>query len=519
MSRATTCGSTRYKRLVVKLGEINMITSSPVKVSSALLTNPPEKVKCPSYDRSKLKEGIVHIGVGGFHRSHQALYIEEALGAGGSEWAICGVGIMPQDAAMGKALNGQDCLYTLVEKSGNDCSARIIGAITSYILGHENPEAVFKKMADPAIKIVSMTATEGGYCFDASTGKLDLNNEGVKHDLAHPDKPHTIFGYLAEGLDRRRKAGIAPFTVLSCDNVQHNGQVARSTLLAFCKQKSPELAAWIEKNVSFPNCMVDRITPATTDAEREFVRTTYNLEDASPVVAEPFRQWVIEDSFCNGRPALEKLSGVTFTSDVTPYEKMKIRLLNATHSAMGYLGYLCGYRYIYQIAQAPEFVPYLKDLMNIEVTPLVPSVPGINLDDYKQSLMDRFSNETIKDQALRICMDGSSKMPKFVLPSIAEQLERGGPIRRLTLCVASWIRFLSGVDEQGKEIPIDDPQAARLSAALKADRRNPSELLKMTDIFGDLGKSERFVKELQELLDSLYDKGARETLKMVREGK
>ena len=233
---------------------------------------------------------------------------------------------------------------------------------------------------------------------------------------------------------------------------------------------------------------------------------------------EPFRQWVIEDSFCNGRPPLEKF-GVQFTADVTPYEKMKIRLLNATHSAMGYLGYLCGYRYIYQIAQAPEFTPYLKDLMNIEVTPLVPAVPGINLDDYKRSLMERFANETIKDQALRICMDGSSKMPKFILPSIAEQLEHGGPIRRLTLCVASWIRFLSAVDEQGKEIPIDDPQAARLTGAIKANPRNPRPLLAMTDIFGNLGQSDRFVKELEELLNLLYDKGAKETLAMVREGK
>ena len=220
------------------------------------------------------------------------------------------------------------------------------------------------------------------------------------------------------------------------------------------------LAQWIEQNVSFPNCMVDRITPATGDEQRQLVRDNFGLDDAYPVVSEVFRQWVIEDDFYNGRPELEKVN-VQFTRDVAPYEKMKIRLLNASHSAMGYLGYLCGYRFIFEIAQAPEFVSYIKTLMDREVTPLIGSVPGVNLDDYKQSLMQRFANETIKDQALRICMDGSLKMPRFILPSISEQLEKGGPIRNLTLCVASWIRFLAAEDEDGKAIPIDDPQAQR----------------------------------------------------------
>jgi mannitol 2-dehydrogenase len=490
-------------------------TTSTVPVSAAALKNPPQNVDAGHYDRTAIKQGIVHLGVGAFHRSHQALYIDELLASHGVEdWAICGVGIMPQDATMNKAMTAQDCVYTLVEKSGDVSRARLIGSITEYIFGYENPEAVFNKMQQPSIRIVSMTATEGGYCFSAETGELDFEHPAIKNDLQNPLRPQTIFGYLAEGLARRRQAGMPPFTVLSCDNLQGNGHVTRRTLLAFCRRRDPQLAEWVEKNVSFPNCMVDRITPATTDAERQFVADAYGLQDACPVVAEPFRQWVIEDEFSAGRPPLEKV-GVQFTGDVAPYEKMKIRLLNATHSAMGYLGYLSGYRYIYEIARAPEFQPYLQELMDVEVTPLVGTVPGVDLSAYKRSLMERFANETIKDQALRICMDGSGKMPKFILPSIQEQLAAGGPIRRLTLCVASWIRFLNGIDEQGQEIPIVDPQAQRLKAAATAGKKDPAAMLALTDIFADLGKNEHFVAELRLLLTMLYDQGARATLDYV----
>lgn len=496
---------------------MNIISNEPLiacrPISNQLLKNPPKNVKCPNYDRTTLNEGILHIGVGGFHRSHQAPYIDDLIELHGiKDWAICGVGIMPQDAVIHHALNTQDCLYTLLEKSDKINNARIIGSLKSYIFGCDNPEAVFKMLANPAIKIVTLTATEGGYYFYQGTGELQLKRPAIQNDLHHPNKPQTIFGCLAEGLERRRKAGITPFTVLSCDNVQNNGHVVKRTLLAFCSVCNQELAKWIEQNVSFPNCMVDRITPSTTDAERKFVRNTYNIEDAFPVIAEPFKQWVIEDQFCNGRPPLEKV-GVQFTSNVSPYEKMKIRLLNATHSAMGYLGYLCGYRYIYEIAQVPEFILYLKNLMDIEVTPLIGSVPGINLTQYKSTLMERFANEMIKDQALRICIDGSAKIPLFILPSIAEQLERGGPISRLTLCVASWIRFLHGKDEQGVSIPVNDPQADKLMAIVKKSKEDPRPLLQLTDIFGNLGQSERFVYELEVLLRSLYMQGSLATLK------
>lgn len=485
----------------------------PLPVNRALSSAPRGHVRFPRYDARGLTAGFVHIGVGGFHRSHQALYLHELIETHGArDWAISGVGIMVGDQAMHRALEAQDFLYTLVEREGEASTARIVASITSHLFGPADPERVFERLADPRIRIVSLTATEGGYFTHARTGELDLTHPSIQNDLRRVARPRTIFGYLAEGLDRRRREGTPPFTVLSCDNLPHNGAVARRTLLAFAAERDPELARWIGDHVAFPSSVVDRITPATTDTERRFVRDEFGLDDAVPVIAEPFRQWIIEDSFCAGRPELE-LVGAQFTADVTPYEKMKIRLLNGTHSAMGYLGYLVGYRSIDEIAQAPEFQRYLEGLMDVEVTPLLDPVPGVDLGDYKRTLLYRFSNPSIRDQVLRICLDGSSKLPKFVFPSIREELARGGPIRKLTLVVASWVRFLAGKDDAGQEIPIDDPQAERLTAVVQSMGRDPRPVLGLEDIFGDLGESERFVAELRALLDMLYERGPRETLR------
>lgn len=481
-------------------------------VSNRLLKNPPKQVKCPIYDRDKLQPGVLHMGVGNFHRAHQALYIDDLIALYGTrDWAICGVGIMPQDASM-KRLIQQDYLYTLVEKNDTQSEARIIGSLKNYIYGYDDPESVFEALANPSIKLVTLTATEAGYYFHQGTGALILDHPAIQNDIHNPYRPKTIFGYLAEGLERRRNTGIAPFTVLSCDNIQANGHITRSTLLAFCHERNQALAKWIEENVCFPNSMVDRITPATAVTVYETIRSTYHIEDAFPVIAEPFKQWIIEDQFCNTRPPFEKV-GVQFTSNVAPYEKMKIRLLNAAHSAMGYLGYLCGYTYVYEIPQVPEFVTYLKNLMDLEVSPLIGDVPGIDLTQYKNTLIERFANKTIKDHLLRICMNGSAKIPAFILPSIVEQLERGGPIGRLTLCVASWVRFLNGKDEHGTKIPIEDPQAEILISMVQKSHTDPVAILQLTDIFSALGQSERFVNELKKALTSLNDKGPRDTLK------
>lgn len=483
-----------------------------LRLSNDMLRELSTDVPFPTYDRTALTAGIVHLGVGGFHRSHEALYIHELLQDHGiRDWAICGVGIMPQDAAMSADLRGQDCLYTLVEQSGDEDQARIIGSIVDHIFGLERPEEVFSRLADPATRIVSLTVTEGGYFIDEASGELDLRHSAVLGDLECRETPKTIYGFLIEGLRRRRDRGAKPFTVLCCDNIQHNGDVVRKMLLTFCEKQDPELAEWIGQHVSFPNSMVDRITPVSGEAERILVREKFGLEDKRPVVSEAFRQWVIEDTFCNGRPPLEKV-GVQFTDDVIPYERMKILLLNATHSAMGYLGYLAGYRYIHEVASAPEFRPYLRTFMDKEMTPLVGEVPGIDLAWYKDSLIERFSNPEIKDTVLRICFGGSFKMPKFIFPAIMQQLERGGPIYALTLSVASWLRFLSGEDEQGVAIPIEDPLAERLKIAAAGGREPAAFVSDMSDLFGRLGEQPRFLAELERLSDILRRQGARGTL-------
>jgi len=485
-------------------------------LSNQSLANLPNNIQKPNYDRKKLTENIIHIGVGGFHRSHQALYIHDLMQMGETNWAIFGVGIMPQDELMFKALNQQDILYTLVEQSSHKGTAavnnaKIIGSITSYVWGYKHPELVFEKMHDTEIKLVTLTATEAGYYLDETTGTINLLDKNIQHDLKNPNNPHTIFGYLAKGLEIRFNNNIQPFTVLSCDNIQHNGQVLRAALIDYCKEYNVELALWIAQNVAFPCCMVDRITPATTNQEREMVQKDFNILDAYPVAAETFRQWIIEDNFCNDRPPLEKV-GVNFTDNVSPYEAMKIGLLNGSHSCMGYLGHLVGYEYIYQVAQANEFIPYIRLFMDKEVTPLLQPVPNINFEDYKQSLMQRFSNDKIKDQVLRICMDGSGKIPKYILPTIRSQLEKQGSIRYSSLVIASWIRFLQGIDEKGNPIPIQDPQGERLHTAAKACGKNPQEFLALSDIFGDLGKNPIFIKEIEFLLGMLYDKGAKATI-------
>ena len=491
-----------------KLGEA-------VKISSELLSaGGPEKVSVPSYNRSELTAGIVHIGVGGFHRSHQALYIDKLCEKSGDKnWAICGVGIMPQDEKLSAALHSQDCLYSLTERSGSEDSCRVVGSIIDHILGLKEPQKVFDKIASADTKIVSLTVTEGGYYIDESTAQLDLEHPRVANDLSNPDSPQTVFGFLCSGLALRAKNGVGPVTVLCCDNIQHNGEVVKKAVLRFAQASSPELAEWISSNVSFPNSMVDRITPVPGDKERALVRDHFGLEDSCPVVAEAFTQWVIEDSFAAGRPDLESV-GAQFVEDVTPFEKMKIRLLNASHSAMGYLAYLMGFRYIHEVAQSEEYRPYLKTFMDKEMTPHVGDVPGVDIDWYKQSLIERFSNADIADTVLRICSGGSAKIPGFILPSIQDALDKDAPIRAMTCVVASWLRFCLAEDENSEPIPMEDALADRITAIAKSAKADPKPYLEMKDLFGNLGQNERFVAELGLLLESLYNDGAKSTMEL-----
>jgi mannitol-1-phosphate/altronate dehydrogenase len=450
--------------------------------------------------------------VGGFHRAHQAVYLDTLAALDiNRAWGLTGVGLLPQDKRMQQALLPQQGLYTVVVRGAAEESARVIGSITRYLFAPEQRDVVLAVLSDPATRLVTLTITEGGYGYNQVTGEFDPATPGVAQDLAAPAQPSTVFGYLVEALDRRRKAGTPPFSVLSCDNVQGNGALARRVFTAFAALRDDRLATWIEASVAFPNCMVDRITPQTTDEDRTMVERTYGILDGWPVMTEPFTQWIVEDTFCNGRPSLEDV-GVQFVGDVHPYEAMKLRLLNASHQALAYLGYLCGYRLVHEVLADPLFPPYLARMMDEEVTPLLAPVPGVDLVAYKATLLERFANPKIRDQVLRLCQDASNRMPKFLLPSLHEALAAGRPPRLLTLALAGWFRFLSGIDEQGAPIPLDDMLASTLQPLARQGRDDPRPLLGLHQLFGDLDQHPAFVADLSEALRLLYTEGAHATL-------
>ncbi len=468
------------------------------------------RVERPIYERRRLRPCIVHLGVGAFHRAHQAVYLDD-LAAKGGNWGETGVGLLPQDRGVAKALQAQQGLYTLLVRTATTDRARIIGSLVDYLFAPEQPEAVLSTLSDASTQLVSLTITEGGYNVNESTGVFDAGNKAVQADLLHPHSPTTVFGYLTEALERRRRAGIPPLSILSCDNVQGNGHVTRAALVSFARLRDDALANWIEQHVAFPNSMVDRITPQTTDVEREFVAREFGVVDHSPVVTEPFRQWVLEDVFSNGRPALERV-GVQLVTDVHPYETMKMRLLNGSHAAMGYLGYVAGYRTVDVVMTDQNFRTFIERQMCEEVAPLLPPVPGIDLDSYQRTLIERFSNPKIGDQLARICLEGSAKVPRFLVPALHDALDAGRPHRWLTLALAGWLRYLAGVDDQGEKIVVQDARAAELQALASAKRNDPRPLLGLRDLFGDLADHEAFVRELEATLRCLYARGVRDTL-------
>ncbi len=345
----------------------------------------------PTYDRRDLQVGVVHVGVGGFHRAHQAAYLDELMNRGRAlDWAVCGVGVLPGDVLMRDALAAQDHLYTLVVKNPDGSfEARVIGSLVDYLFAPDDSEAVMERMADPATRIVSLTITEGGYNVPAATGAFDRSNPDVLADLRSPSSPRTVFGLVTEALVRRRSRGLAPFTVMSCDNIQGNGRVARHSFGTFAAMRDPELGRWVEREVPFPGSMVDRITPVTTDEDRREISRRVGLDDRWPVVCEPFRQWVLEDTFVD-RPPLEDV-GVTMVDAVEPYELMKLRLLNGSHQALAYFGYLAGYRLVHDVCRDPVFATFVRDYMDVEATPTLDPVPGVDLDTYKADVVARFS--------------------------------------------------------------------------------------------------------------------------------
>jgi mannitol 2-dehydrogenase len=452
----------------------------------------------PSYDRDEINVGIVHFGVGGFHRAHQAMYVDRLLEMGlAKEWGICGVGVMPADRKMADVMATQDGLYTLLlENADGTRDARVIGSIVDYRYAPDDPEAVIELLAAPSTRIISLTITEGGY---------NIDNLG--------EKVH-VFGLVASALARRRERGIPSPTIVSCDNIEGNGEVARHAFITYAERLHPGLGEWMNAHTKFPNSMVDRITPVTTPDVVAVVQDEFGVADQWPVAAEPFTSWVLEDDFSDGRPPLEKVD-VLVVDDVTPYELMKLRLLNASHQSLCYFAYLAGYRLVHDAAGDPLFAEFLRAYMDTEATPTLQPVPGIDLPDYKSTLIERFANPGVKDTIVRLCFGSSDRIPKWLLPVIRENLRTGAPVRLSAATVASWARYAEGVDEQGEPIDVQDQLADTLVPLAKSQRENPTAFIENTEVFGDLASDPRFVEAYTWALDSLHRDGARTTLQTL----
>ncbi|TFV88755.1 mannitol dehydrogenase family protein [Blastococcus sp. CT_GayMR16] len=465
-------------------------------------------VSTPSYDRSSVRTGIVHLGVGGFHRSHQAMYLDRLMETGTAlDWGICGVGVLPADRGMQEVMAAQDCLFTLVVKHPDGTLApRVVGSMVEYLFAPDDPESVVARMADPAIRIVSLTVTEGGYNASAVTGEFDGSHPGVVNDLQPGAALRTTFGLVTEALVRRRDRGVPPFTVVSCDNIPGNGDLARSSFAAFAALRDAELGEWVRAAVPFPNSMVDRITPVTTDADRAELSRRFGVEDRWPVVCEPWTQWVLEDSFASGRPRLED-AGVQLVDDVAPYELMKLRLLNAGHQVLAQLGRLAGFEFVHEVCGDPVFRRFLEGYLEEEATPTLPSVPGIDLDRYRADLVGRFASPAIADTLDRIRAEASDRIPQFLLPVVRANLASGGEIERSVAVLAAWARSAEGADDAGRPIGLTDSRAAAL--ALRARSEDPLAFVADRELFGDLAGDERFAAAYREARTALRERGAR----------
>lgn len=473
--------------------------------SLATLSEISRSARIPSYDRAALSAGIVHIGVGNFHRAHQAFYLHQLFDGGTDhDWAIIGAGVKSYDAAMRGRLEPQDWLTTVVELDPHGYRATVTGAMIDF--APVGGRRLIDLLCQPEIRIVSLTVTEGGYFVDARNGGFDRDNPDIRRDIDNPADPQTVFGIIISALDGRRTAGTAPFTVMSCDNLPENGHVARRTVLGLAEELPGDIAEWISANVSFPNSMVDCITPATGDRERALVNEKFGIEDAAPVVCEPFRQWVMEDDFPAGRPALEKV-GVEFVSDVAPYELMKLRILNGGHATIAYPAALLGIHFVHDAMANALVTDFLDALEHREIMPTVPPIPGVDFEAYYGKVVERFSNEAVGDTISRLCLDGSNRQPKFILPAIRDRLAAGLPVDGLALEVALWCRFCAGTDESGAPVEIPDEKADQLNDHALRAREDPPVFLGQSEIFGDLADSETFVSAFSANLDRLWQDG------------
>ena len=494
-----------------------MIASLPgqLRLSSATLSRLRSGVPAPAYDRAALETGIVHLGLGAFARAHLATWLDDVLALSPGNWGIAGVSLRRPDQR--DRLAPQDCLYTALERDGASLKTRVIGCVTASLVAAENPGRVVKLMANPCIRMVSLTVTEKGYCHDPAGGRLDANHPDIVHDLDHVAAPRSAVGFIVAALELRRRAGLAPFTVLCCDNLAHNGTLVRGLTLDLAALRGGGLSGWIESNGAFPCSMVDRIVPAATDADVAESAGATGLFDAAPVVHEPFRQWVVQDQFVDAeRPAFE-LAGVEFVADVAPHEAMKLRLLNGAPSALAYLGLLAGHETVAGAVADPLFSRYLRNLWRDEIIPVAPAPAGVNLHAYADTLLRRFENKAIRHRLSQIAMDGSQKLPQRLLWTIRERLARQLPLDGLALAVAAWLRYVGGSDEQGGHIEVRDPLAARLRGKLDEAGPDPARrvaaVLGVESVFGSgLADAPGFTRPLIRAYAMLLEKGARHTI-------
>lgn len=475
------------------------------RLSNQTLAALPPSIAIPSYDRSALGSGIVHLGLGAFHRAHQAAYTDAVLATGDLRWGITAASLRSPETR--DALAPQDGLYALEVRGESDRIA-IIGAVTRILVAPEDPAALVAAITAPATAIVSLTVTEKAYCRDPASGDLDTTHFDIRHDLEHPGSPRSAIGLIAAAIAHRRADGLVPFTILCCDNLPSNGRTVHRLLGQFAGLRDPDLAAFIEGEIACPDTMVDRIVPATTDADRARIAAALGMQDAWPVVVEPFTQWVVEDRFPAGRPAWEH-AGATMVGDVGPFEAMKLRMLNASHSALAYLGYLAGAETVADAMKVPSLASFAARVMD-EAAVTLPS----NLDTaaYTRSLLERFRNPALQHRTWQIAMDGSQKLPQRVLATIAERLSKALPIETHAMIVAAWIRYVSGTDEAGRSIDVRDPlsgELARIAAgAGPVPERQAAAFLGIGQIFGQLGRDERVHSAVLQALRRLYAHGA-----------
>ncbi len=468
-------------------------------------------VATPAYDRSQLTPGIVHIGLGNFHRAHMAVYLDDLFAKGlGHDWAILGAGVRAGDARMREALKAQDCLSTVIELDPAGKSCRRIGAMIDFLPVEADNASLIAAMSRPEIRIVSLTVTEGGYFINAATGAFDPTAPEIQADAANPDAPATAFGAIVAAIKARRAAGIQPFTVMCCDNLPGNGHVTRAAVVGLARLSDPALADWIDAHVAFPNAMVDRITPATGPRERALAES-FGLADPVPVTCEPFRQWVVEDNFPTGRPALEEV-GVTFSDHVHAYEMMKIRILNGGHAIIAYPGGLMDIELVHEAMANPLILGLLDKVEREEVIPCVPPVPNTEIPAYYELIRARFSNPEVADTERRLCLDGSNRQPKFIIPSVRDRRSAGQSARGLALVSAMWCRYCAGVSDSGAVIEPNDPNWDVLQPLALAAKTDPSVWLAQRTIYGDLAEDAEFAADFAHWLNSLWAKGTAATL-------